>query len=161
VVPDPNDPTVSLLVDGQRSKGVELGLSGSVTRAWTIMGAYAYQEGEITRTQSATVLAGARLAQLPKNTFSLWNKYEITRMWSAGLGVIHRGDLFTSTDNTVILPSFTRVDAAVYARLTPRLRLQVNVENLLDEAYFVSAHSNNNITPGSPRAVRVALTTRF
>jgi catecholate siderophore receptor len=37
----------------------------------------------------------------------------------------------------------------------------VNVENLLDTAYYVNAHSNTNITPGSPRAVRFALTTRF
>jgi catecholate siderophore receptor len=37
----------------------------------------------------------------------------------------------------------------------------VNVENLFDERYFWAAHSNNNIAPGSPRGVRVALTTRF
>jgi catecholate siderophore receptor len=160
-IPDPTDPTVSLLVDGQRTKGVELGLGGYVTRAWSVMGAYAYQAGEITRTQSATVLAGATLAQLPKNTFSLWNKYDLTQRWAAGLGVIHRGEIFTSTDNTVILPAFTRVDSAVYYAITPRLRAQINVENLLDEKYYASAHSNNNITPGSPRAVRVTLTTRF
>ena len=40
-------------------------------------------------------------------------------------------------------------------------RLQLNVENLLDEAYFPNANSNTNITPGSPRAVRLALMTRF
>jgi catecholate siderophore receptor len=41
------------------------------------------------------------------------------------------------------------------------LRAQLNVENLLDRAYFASAHSNTNITPGSPRALRLGLTTRF
>jgi catecholate siderophore receptor len=37
----------------------------------------------------------------------------------------------------------------------------VNVENLFDEAHYVSAHSNNDITPGSPHAVRITLSARF
>ena len=41
------------------------------------------------------------------------------------------------------------------------LAAQVNLENLFDEGYYAFAHSNNNITPGSPRALRVSLTTRF
>lgn len=161
VIPDPVDPAVSLLVDGQRTKGVELGLSGNLTSAWSVMGAYAFQDGEITRTLSATAQAGARLAQLPDHTFSLWNKYDFSQMWGAGLGVIHRADIFASTDNTVTLPSFTRVDGAIFFRLNEHLRGQLNVENLFDETYFSSAHSNNNITPGSPRAIRVLVSTRF
>jgi catecholate siderophore receptor len=53
------------------------------------------------------------------------------------------------------------VDAAAYYDLDDRWRLQVNVENLADERYFASAHHNANITPGSPRAVRAALTLRY
>jgi catecholate siderophore receptor len=60
-----------------------------------------------------------------------------------------------------VLPAFTRVDGALFVDLTSRVRAQVNVENLFDERYYSSAHSNNNITPGSPRAVKVSLTTRF
>jgi len=66
-----------------------------------------------------------------------------------------------ATDNTVVLPAFTRVDAAVFFTPTERLRIQANLENLFDERYYASAHNNNNIAPGSPRALRVALTTRF
>jgi catecholate siderophore receptor len=53
------------------------------------------------------------------------------------------------------------VDAALFYNLTATLRAQVNVENLFDEDYYLNAHSNTNITPGSPRGVRFALTTRF
>lgn len=161
IAPDPVDPTVSRLVDAQRTKGVEVGLSGNLTPAWSIVGAFAFQDGEITRSLSATAPAGARLAQLPKNSFSLWNRYDLSRAWGVGLGLIHRSDVFTSTDNTVILPRYTRVDAAVFFSLGQRLRAQVNVENLFDVDYYPYAHSNNNITPGSPRAVKVGLTTRF
>ncbi|RPH57665.1 MAG: TonB-dependent siderophore receptor, partial [Acidobacteria bacterium] len=161
VVPDPVDPSLSLLVDAQRTKGLELGLGGRVTHAWSLMGGYAYQDGEITRSISATALAGAALAQLPKHSFSLWNKYEVSSRWSVGLGLIHRSEVFTSTDNTVVLPSFFRADGGVFFNLNSKLQAQLNVENLFDEDYYASAHSNTNITPGSPRALRVALTTRF
>ena len=161
IVPDPVDPTLSLLVDAQRTKGLELGVNGIVARRWSIAGGYAYQDGEITRALSATVQAGAVLAQLPKHTFSIWNKVDLTNRWAAALGIVSRSDMFTSTDNTVTLPGYTRVDAAVFYTLTRGIRAQVNVENLFDENYYASAHNNTNITPGSPRAVRVALTTRF
>jgi catecholate siderophore receptor len=61
----------------------------------------------------------------------------------------------------VTVPAYTRVDGALFWDVTSKLRLQVNAENLLGEDYWVSAHSNNNITPGSPRAARVTLITRF
>lgn len=160
-VSDPLNPAVSHLIDAQRTKGLELGLGGRVTRMWSVIGGYAYQDGEITQSISATAQTGAALAQLPKHSFSLWNKYDLSSQWGIGLGLIHRSDVFTSTDNTVILPGFVRVDAGVFYALNSKLQAQLNVENLFDKNYYASAHSNTNITPGSPRAARVALTTRF
>lgn len=161
VITDPTDPTRSLLVDGQRATGVELGVTGRLTKSWSIAGSYAYQDGEIKATQSATIVAGARLAQLPRHTLSLWNRYDLNRRLGAGIGAIYRDEIYTSTDNTVKLPGFVRFDAALFYRFNDRLRAQLNVENFLDRDYYASAHSNNNITPGSPRAFRVSVTTAF
>jgi catecholate siderophore receptor len=61
----------------------------------------------------------------------------------------------------VVLPSFTRWDGALFATLTRQLRAQVNIENLFDEQYYSFSNGNNNITPGSPRVIRVSLTTQF
>ena len=160
-MPDPVDPTRSLLVDGQRTKGVEIGASGSVNRAWRVLAAYAYQDGVLTHTLSAAAPAGAVLAQLPRHTASIWNRFDFSPRWAAGLGVVQRGDMFAATDNTVTVPSFVRVDAAVFATLSPRLRLQANLENALNAHYYASANNNFNITPGSPRALRVMLTAGF
>jgi len=161
VIPDPVDPARSLLVDGQRTRGIELGVTGQVTDAWRLTGGYAFQYGVITETLSPTAPAGAVLPQLPRHTFSLWNRVELSRVWAAGLGVVSRNDMFTSTDNSVVLPSFVRADAAVYATLSRHLQAQLNIENLFDASYYASAHNNFNITPGSPRALRVSITTRF
>ncbi|MGH8198298.1 MAG: TonB-dependent receptor [Steroidobacteraceae bacterium] len=156
IIPDPNDPNVSILVDGQRTEGFELGVSGQLGDAWSIHGGYAWQDGELTE-----ALGGSRLAQLPKHVASLWNKYDLTPAWGVGLGVIHQTEMFAAADNAVTLPEFTRVDAAVFFTPSERLRMQLNVENLFDEAYYPNAHNNNNITPGSPLAVRAAVIMRF
>lgn len=161
VVRDANDPTISHLVDAEQSTGLELEMSGQLTPRWTVQGGYALQTGEITQSLSATVLAGAKLAQVPRHSFSLWNRYDVTARLGVGLGVISMSDRFVATDNTVVLPAFTRVDSAVFLNLTTRLRAHVNVENLLDQHYYWAAHSNNNLAPGSPRAVRFAVTTKF
>ena len=161
IIADPRNASQSVLVDGQRSNGLELGLSGKPRRDWSLMGAYAYQDAKITQTQSNKVQAGARVAQVPKHTFSLWNRYDFTPAWGAGLGLIYRSSIDASTTNTVSLPGFTRFDGALYYKLNQQLSLQVNLENMLDKQYYASAHNDNNITPGSPRAIRVGLTARF
>jgi catecholate siderophore receptor len=161
VVPDPADPTRSILVDGQRSQGLEIGVNGLLASAWQVTGAYALQHGELTSTLSPSARQGAVLAQLPRHTFSMWNRYDVSRVWAVGLGVIYRDAMFTSTDNTVSLPSFLRVDAAAYWNVSTRLRVQVNVENLFDTSYYATAHNNFNVTPGAPFHLRAALTARF
>jgi len=157
-ITDPNNPTQSLLVDGQRVKGLELGLAGNLTEQWQVMAGYAYQDSQV---QTPGAQNGNQLGQVPENSFSLWNRYDFTPRFGAGLGVIYRDDVFVSSDQAVVLPSFTRVDAAIYYAITPSLRLQANIENLLDEEYYASAHSNTNIMPGTPRALRVGIDWRF
>ncbi|KGM53141.1 TonB-dependent receptor [Lysobacter arseniciresistens ZS79] len=161
VVSDPVDPSRSVLVDGQYSKGVELGLSGRLTEAWSVMGGYAYQEGELTETQSSTARKGATLAQLPRHSASLWNRYDFSPQWGVGLGAIYRSSVYTSTDNTVTLEGFTRLDGALFYKVSDQLQLQLNVENLGDKRYYASAHNNNNITPGSPRAYAIGVHLNF
>jgi catecholate siderophore receptor len=108
LVTDPNDPTVSFLVDGQRTRGVEISVDGRLTERWDVLVAYAYQDGKITRSLSATAASGATLANLPKNSFSLWNRYQVSPRIGVGAGLIYRGDIFASTDNTVVLPGYFR-----------------------------------------------------
>jgi len=161
VARDSVDPTVSHLVDAERTSGIEIELGGTAFGYWSVHGGYAYQNGTITRSLSSAVLAGSRLGQLPRHTFSFWNKYDISRVIAVGLGIVSRSDSFVATDNTVVLPGFIRVDAGAFFTISPRVRVHVNIENVFDERYFWAAHNNNNIAPGSPRAARVALTTRF
>ena len=160
-VTDPADATRMILVDGQSTEGVELGIAGRITESWQVMGGYAYQDGEITTTQSATAVAGNRLAQLPRHSASLWNRYDVNTAFGVGLGIIHRGAIYANVDNLVTLPAFTRFDGAVYWTLNPSVQLQLNIENLGNKRYFASAHSNNNLSPGTPRSAWLTMNVHF
>jgi catecholate siderophore receptor len=170
IAPDPDDSTRSILVDGQRTQGLELELAGRITPKWSVMAGYAYQDGEITEALSPTTPAGTRLAQLPRHSASLWNRFDLSRRWGLGLGATYRGDTYAAlpgpapgrTDaSRTVLDSYVRVDAAVYVRVAPQPRVQLNVENLFDRGYFVSANSNDNVSPGSPRAAYLGITYDF
>lgn len=157
---DPNNPTAIIQTGSQRTNGFEAGLTGNVTARWSVSGGYAYQNAFIT-SATAAALAGKQVGQVPHNTFSLWNKYQFTSRFGAGLGIVSRSDMFATVDNTVVLPGYTKADAAFFYSFNERWRLQANVENLFGKKYYLNADSNTNITPGSPRAVRLGLIARF
>jgi catecholate siderophore receptor len=160
IAPVPNDPTRTMLVDGQRVRGAEIGLMGRITPQWSVMGGYAYTDAEITRTIT-NASAGAVVAQVPKHTVSMWNRYDLTPFLGLGLGVVHRSSMYAALDNTVLLPGFTRMDAAMFVRLNKVLRVQANIENLANIDYIASANNNNNISPGAPRIFRLTLVANF
>jgi catecholate siderophore receptor len=157
---DPNDPTRIVQTGSQRTTGFEVGLVGSVLPRWTISGGYAWQNARITSSTTAAPV-GSLVAQVPRNTFSLWNKYQITKRLSAGLGIVSRTNMFAAIDNTVVLPGYMKADAALFYTFSEHWRLQANLENLTNKRYFVNADSNTNISPGSPRGLKIGLVARF
>jgi catecholate siderophore receptor len=75
--------------------------------------------------------------------------------------VVHRSNMYAALDNTVLLPGFTRMDAAMFVRLNRTLRVQANIENIANVDYIASANNNNNITPGAPRIYRLTVIANF
>jgi catecholate siderophore receptor len=152
--PDPANPALSIVAGRTRTRGVELGVAGSILPGWQVSGGYSYQDAKL-RDNDAV-----RLAQVPKHQFALWNRYDFNPHVGLGLGVTHQSGQFAAirtSVNTTRLPAFTRVDAALFYTLSDRFDVQVNLENLLDEAYFLDAHNNNNITPGAPINARLTV----
>ena len=156
--PDPSNPVASINVGTTRTQGAELSVTGNVTSSWQVHGGYSYQDA---------VLAGndsVRLGQVPRHQASLWNRYDLSDQFAAGLGIIHQSSQFAAirtVSNTTKLPAFTRLDAAVYYDLSDALQLQLNIENLLNTDYFSDAHNNNNISTGAPLNARVTIRAKF
>jgi len=159
-VTDPADPTRFVLTGAQRSRGLELGLERSINHKWLVSAGYALQEAEITETTTAAP-AGRKVPLVPRHSFSLWNRYDISPRFGVGLGFLARSKSYASISNAVVLPAYARVDGAVYYEVAPGVEAQVNVENLLGADYFPTAHNDNNIAPGAPRFVKFSVGYKF
>jgi catecholate siderophore receptor len=142
-----------------RTRGGELALTGYVTDEWQISAGWGHQIARVIEGAPASI--GNEVPFVPHNMYSLWNRYQFTPLFGAGLGIIHQDSSFAALDNLVEVPSYTRVDAAFYFDINETWNAQVNIENILDEEYFASAHNNNNISPGAPRQAFVTVRAQF
>lgn len=134
--------------------GFEAQFNGQITDQWSLTVGYSYLDGEAD--------SGERPRELPEHMFSIWNHYQVTEKLGLGLGAIYQDD--SKIKDSAIspeLPDFFRVDAAAYYQISENLRLQVNIENLLDEEYYPSAHSTHQATVGAPLNATLQIVGRF
>jgi catecholate siderophore receptor len=160
-IADGNNPGFFLPSGSTLTRGFEASLTGYITEQWQSQLGYAYTDAHITSATSATVVPGNRVQLVPYNQVAWWNRYQITQMWGAGLGVIYFGDSFASSDDSVRLPSFVRFDTAVYLNINANWKAQFNVENVFNKGYWASADGNNNISPGQSRTFKVSARASF
>lgn len=149
-----------VLTGMQRTKGAELALVGKVQRNWQVSFGYAYTDAKIVSATTAAP-AGQHVAQVPRHQLTLWNRYDVNDRVGLGLGLYRQSKSFTTISNAVVLPSYTRLDAAIFVKINKRLEAQVNVENVGNARYFPTAHNDNNITPGAPINARFTLIAKF
>lgn len=160
-IADPNNPGLTIAQGVHKIRGFETSLTGYITNRWQATLGYAYTDAKIGSDVSSTIVTGNRVQLVPYNQVSLWNKYQIDPVWSAGVGMIYFSDSYASSDDTVKLPGFVRFDAALYAKFNPMWRAQINIENIFNKGYWASADANNNLSPGQSRTVRVKLIANF
>jgi len=152
-----SDPAVTRAkLEGRGITAPFMELERSISNRWQVSAGYSWQKAEITKT-TASAPAGLDVPLVPKHSFSLWNRYDVSDTLGLGLGVIARSKSYASISNNVKLPGYARVDAAAYYKLMRGIEAQINVENIFGADYFPTAHSDNNIAPGGPRAVKAQL----
>ena len=155
-VADSNPDTLDVI--DSRIRGFEAQFQGQVTSGWFLTAGYSYLDGE---QQSRTGPTGRRVRELPEHMFSIWNNVQATDQLGFGLGLTAQDATFADNGNTARLPGYARVDMALFYEVNPNLRLQLNVENLLDSLYFPSAHSADEITVAPPINARLTVSARF
>jgi catecholate siderophore receptor len=156
------DPLTSLttLIGESTVEGFEIALVGDPLDGLSVSLGYTCLDAQITDSANAADI-GTVLQQVPEHQIAAWARYDVTERLGFGAGLVHQSDQFASNSNNVVLPSYTRVDAAVFFEATDTLSLQLNVENLFDEDYYPSAHGDNNILPGAPLNASVGARLRF
>ena len=151
------DPSTLDVIDSEIS-GFEVQFSGQVTDAWSISANFSDLDGEIVDRSGPT---GRSPRELPETTFSIWNTFEASDKLGFGLGATYQDESFINNSNSAVLPSYTRVDAAVYYKVSNDLRIQLNIENLTDKLYFPNAHSTHQATVGAPINALLTITGNF
>lgn len=169
---NPANPGQQINVGTQRTNGLELTLNGRLPGRWEVSAGYAYLDGRMTQSLATTTSGqlptvavpaqGKVPALTPKNSAFLWAIKDLGHGLRLGGGVNYVGARFASLTNLVTLPGYTTLDAALQFTRGD-WELDVNLKNLANRKYYVSAHGSvdNLILPGSPRALQVTLRTRF
>lgn len=164
-VSDPVDFDLVIQIGKSRSRGIEVEIPAVLTPQWRLLANYTYLDAKILEDSFAT--PGARLVNAPRHSASLWTTYDFAgslKGASAGFGIQHIGSRAGNTDNSIVLPAYTRVDANLAyefdAGFGP-LRAQLNVLNLFDKFYYDSGGAFIPLYPGAPRTVTASLSYRF
>ena len=155
-VADDNPETLDV-IDSDIS-GYELQLTGYVNDDWRITANYSHLEGEIVDRSGPT---GRTPRELPENTFSVWSTYQVNDVFGVGLGATYQDESFINNGNSAVLPSYTRWDASAYYDISEDLRVQLNIENLTDELYFLNAHATHQATVAAPLNAMLTVVGRF
>ncbi|MEX0363403.1 MAG: TonB-dependent siderophore receptor, partial [Allomuricauda sp.] len=149
LVADPEDPNFSVQLGEVQSKGIEFDVQGEVTPELNIVLNYANTNVEITEDSNPEVI-GNRVAGHAKHMTNGWFNYTFDQKstlkgFGASLGYqfqVDRSSWNWGADNESELPNYFRLDGALSWR-NQHFRVQVNVNNLLDE-YLYSGSSFAN-----------------
>lgn len=151
--PDPDNPGFSVQTGKQRSRGVEVDISGEILPGWNIIGGYAYTDARITEDNDPTIEGNQRFSA-PEHSFNLWTTYRIQdgdlQGLGFGLGFFYTGERWADNANTVELPSFFRTDAAIFYE-REQFRAALNFRNIFDVENYTSDYGSSTfVNRGAP-----------
>ncbi|CAN7401486.1 TonB-dependent siderophore receptor [Phenylobacterium sp. LjRoot225] len=154
--------TLTLIPIGeQRTRGLELSGALDLGDGWRGVASYAYMDAKVVRSlarDAGQPVQGKRATLTPKTSANLWLSKGFGDRFGLGGGVSYVGDRFANPGNTVVLPSYVTLDLMAWKRVGA-VTWQLNVYNVTDEGYIVSAHgtSPNLNVPGAPRSAMLTV----
>jgi catecholate siderophore receptor len=166
--PDPSNSLLNVLSGTQRVNGVEVETNGRVADRWRVMASYALLDSSLVKSIAFPAAVGSRLANVPKNSASLWTTVGLPWRLEAGGGGQYIGLRTASTtaplDPTTgllkALPGYWVGNAMVKRSLGSRVDVQVNLLNVTNEYYFDQLHPGH-IVPGPGRTALVGLNFKY
>lgn len=149
-------------------RGVELGVSGNITRAWQVFGGYTWMDSELVAGAYNNVNVGDPLANTPEHSFSLFTTWRAIPGVSVGGGVYHVSDSFGGNQggagggaNRVYAPAYTRVDLFGSWDISETASLQLNIQNAGDEAYILRTNGVHHADVAPGRQAILTLNLRY
>jgi len=162
------DANTVLLSGSQRVTGFQAQLNGYLTSRWELLASYAYLNAKVTGSLVFPKSVGARLANVPPNTFSIWSTFALPWRLTMGGGTDFVDDRTASstapldpvTHLVKEVPGYWVVNAMVKYPITEKIQLRANIYNLADKYYYDQVHPAH-IVPGVARSALLTLDFKF
>ncbi|MEH2253944.1 TonB-dependent siderophore receptor [Nostoc sp.] len=164
LTPDPVDPDNFEVQTGeQRSRGVELSVTGEILPGWNVIGFYGYTDARITKDNDIPV--GNRVEGVPAHVASLWTTYTFgtgsLKGFGGGIGFNYIGDETPDSLNTFTIPSYFLTDAALYYR-NNNFSVGLNLNNIFNVRYYEASFDYlQRIIPGRPYTAQLTVKWEF
>ncbi|OUM33668.1 TonB-dependent siderophore receptor [Pseudomonas sp. 1239] len=155
---DPDNADRYILTGLQRSRGVELTVTGKLGGNWYVRGGIGLQDATIVEDTEGN--AGNRINDVARRNASLFVTWKPEMGWYAETGVTLVGQRYADTKNTIVLPGSGSWDALVGWR-TQDWDVRAALSNIADKTYYSSATSAGQIQFGDPRSLVVTGTYNF
>lgn len=146
-----------------RARGVEIGVTGQVTDAWSVTFAYAYIDTEIVKSPTATNV-GNNIPFASENSLSLWTAYEIVEPFSwdgkltLGGGFTYSDGYYTNSQNTGWIPENFSLDTFASYEFD-KFRVSLNAYNLTDNLNYSSGWGSRAVVaPGRSFVLSAGMT---
>ena len=164
----PTNSLLYVLAGNQRVSGLELNLRGSVTNRWEVSGSYAYLDSRVVSSQFYPGAIGYPLANVPRNTFALWNDFRLPRRFSFGIGANYESSrdasstvpLDATTGLVKQVPGYVVFNAMAGRSFGEHLEIQANLYNAANRYYYDELHPGH-IVPGPGRSALIDLKFKF
>lgn len=156
---NPNNKKTRYAALGKRvMEGVETEISGAITPKWQIHAGYSYLHSQI-KTASNSRDDGIFLL-MPKHSANLWTTYQVTPDLTIGGGVNAMSGITSSAG--MHAGGYATFDAMAAYRFTPKLKLQINADNIFNRHYYARVGSANTFNiPSSERSLTANLRYSF
>lgn len=151
---------------GERSRGFEIDAAGFLLSNWQINASYSYIDSKIVEDRDPTLI-NTRKQNTPVNSANVWTRYNFAensklKDLGIGLGLQYNGDKVPWFTRAFNVPAYTVVDMALYFNPSKtNLQLALNVNNVFNQTYWLSAQSYWRLFPGAPRSMMFTATYKF
>jgi catecholate siderophore receptor len=153
----PTDPP-QVLSGRQVSQGLELSVSGGITRSIRVLSSYTLIDARI-KSSNNPLEVGKKFQNTPRNSASVWATYT-ARRFMVGLGPRFMGKRYGNNTNTRSVDSFVTLDAMASYQVSKHLDLRFNVSNLNNDYYFERL-GGGHLVPGASRYALLTTNFRF
>lgn len=131
-------------------QGVEVEVSGEISDQWRLHAGYSYLDSNI-KVGSTTRDDGIFLL-MPRHSLNLWSTYDINDRFTIGGGINAMSHIESSQG--IRGSGHATVDLMAAWHITPKLRAQLNIDNVLDRKYYTRVGSANTFNiPGAERSI--------